>query len=157
MSPLLSALRTLLSGTIRRRIYRPEGFPASSGDYGGCRFDRIEVRTADGLAIAGLRSAPRSDARYTLLYFHGNGGCAATRAPLVAPLVREGGVVVADYRGYGDNPGRPTEAGLMADARAFLEHGRATRAGPLLLLGHSLGGAIAIALAAENPRARWPR
>ncbi|WP_372426637.1 alpha/beta hydrolase [Salinarimonas chemoclinalis] len=153
MSPALSLLRSLLRGTIRRRIYLTERVPTVSGDYGGRRFDRIGVRTADGLAIAGLRSAPRSDARYTLLYFHGNGGCAATRAPLVEPLVREGAdVVVADYRGYGDNPGRPTEAGLMADARAFLDHARATRAGPLVLFGHSLGGAIAIALAADDPR-----
>ncbi|WFU04659.1 alpha/beta fold hydrolase (plasmid) [Rhizobium sp. CB3171] len=86
-----------------------------------------------------------------MLFFHGNGGCAATRAHLVAPFFKLGAqVIVADYRGYGGNPGDPTETGLMHDARAFLKFAVDHSELPLIIIGHSLGGNIAIKLVAEK-------
>lgn len=141
----------LIGGYIRSRIYLPEPFDARSAFYGDVAFERVTVRTEDGLDLAGLRNTPASRPRYTMLYLHGNGGCAATRANLVAPLCQAGAdVIVADYRGYGTNPGRPTEEGLMADARAFADLARRTSDGPLVLFGHSLGGAIAIRMLADD-------
>ena len=135
---------------IRSRIYLPDNLPSDSGDYGGINFDRISVRTDDGLELAGLRSETQSNAKYTLLYFHGNGGCAATRAELVAPLVDFGAdVIVADYRGYGNNPGHPSEEGLLQDAKAFLQYAEKSTSKPIILFGHSLGGALAVQLIAK--------
>lgn len=141
----------LIGGYIRSRIYLPEPLDARSALYGDVAFERVTVRTEDGLDLAGLRNTPTSRPRYTILYLHGNGGCAATRASLVAPLCQAGAdVIVADYRGYGANPGRPTEEGLTADARAFADLARRTSDGPLVLFGHSLGGAIAVQLLADD-------
>ncbi len=77
------------------------------------------------------------------------------RAPLAAALAREGfGVLLFDYRGYGGNPGTPTEAGLLADARAaraYLAARGDVDPARLVYLGESLGAAVAVALAAEAP------
>ncbi|WP_424992670.1 alpha/beta hydrolase [Oceaniradius stylonematis] len=141
----------LIGSYIRSRIYLPEPFDARSGLYGDVAFERITTQTADGLDLAGLRNASVNPPRYTMLFLHGNGGCAATRAGLVAPLCQAGAdVIVADYRGYGTNPGRPTEEGLMADARTFADLALRTSDGPTILFGHSLGGAIAIRMQAEE-------
>ena len=59
-----------------------------------------------------------------------------------------------DYRGYGGNPGSPTEQGLAADARAAHHHLVADRGVPparLVLFGESLGAAVATRLAQERP------
>jgi pimeloyl-ACP methyl ester carboxylesterase len=53
-----------------------------------------------------------------------------------------------DYRGYGGNPGEPTEEGLYLDAlaaREFLGDAR------VVYFGESLGGAVATRLALERP------
>jgi uncharacterized protein len=66
-------------------------------------------------------------------------------------FAREGyGVLMLEYRGYGGNPGAPTEAGLYDDARAgldFLQH-QAITANRLVLYGESLGSGIAVQIAA---------
>ena len=62
-------------------------------------------------------------------------------------------VLLFDYRGYGGNRGAPSEAGLLADARAARAYllGRAdVEASRLVYFGESLGGAVAIALAGEH-------
>ena len=61
------------------------------------------------------------------------------------------GIVLAEYRGYGGNPGLPTERGLIADARAHADW-LVTRwpNAPLVVWGESLGTNLAIILAAER-------
>jgi fermentation-respiration switch protein FrsA (DUF1100 family) len=90
-----------------------------------------------------------------VLVFNGNGGNRAHRAPLAAALSRSGlAVLLFDYRGYGGNPGAPTEPGLLADARAaraYLASRPGVDPGRLVYLGESLGAAVAVALAVEVP------
>ena len=76
------------------------------------------------------RAMDASLARATrvVLYFHGIAGTRggvwaavqSARVQLVRALAAHFGahVVTFDYRGFGDCPGRPSEAGLLADARA---------------------------------------
>jgi len=90
----------------------------------------------------------------TVLGFNGNAGHRGLRAPLASAL-RERGlqVLLFDYRGYGDNPGRPTEAGLQEDARAawrYLEGRDDVDTSKLVFFGESLGTAVATALAVEH-------
>jgi hypothetical protein len=64
------------------------------------------------------------------------------------------GVLLTDYRGYGGNPGHPTEEGLANDARAAVAFVRERAAGsPLVYFGESLGAAVAVELAAVDPPA----
>jgi fermentation-respiration switch protein FrsA (DUF1100 family) len=64
-------------------------------------------------------------------------------------------MLFAGYRGYGGNPGRPTEDDLTADARLLLdwlaEQGIAPQR--TVLYGESLGTGLAVQMAAERPAA----
>jgi fermentation-respiration switch protein FrsA (DUF1100 family) len=115
--------------------------------------EEILIDTADGLRLAAWFLDAGDPAAATVLVFHGNGGHRAHRAPLAAALARHGiSVMLTDYRGYGGNPGRPSEDGLLNDARGALDwletHGRD---GPVIYFGESLGTGVAVALAVERP------
>ena len=101
--------------------------------------------------------AGRGEARAAVLVCNGNGGDRSMRADLAAALTRLGlAVLLFDYRGYGGNPGSPTEAGLAADARAALAYlaGRPdVDPARVVYLGESLGAAVALRLATERPPA----
>lgn len=105
------------------------------------------VGAADGTRIAIWRAAaPRPDAP-TIVFFYGNGGTLADFSRIGEAMHDRGyGVVLASYRGYSGNGGRPSEAGLMADARAIL----ARVHGKTILWGHSLGTGVAARMAAEG-------
>jgi fermentation-respiration switch protein FrsA (DUF1100 family) len=81
----------------------------------------------------------------------------AYRVPLALALRRLGlQVLLFDYRGYGGNPGSPSEGGLYADGRAardYLLTRSDVAASRLVYFGESLGTAVAVALAAERPPA----
>lgn len=62
-------------------------------------------------------------------------------------------VFIFDYRGYGRSEGTPTVAGILQDARAartFLAERANCREARIVLLGRSLGGAVAVRLAADS-------
>lgn len=127
---------------------RPLGEPPPDAS---ARFARATLVTGDGLELA-FWAAPPAPGKPTIVYFHGNAGNAADRFPFASALSRRGfGIVLAEYRGYGGNPGKPSEAGLFADGRAYLDWVEAawgvTAPYPL---GESLGGAVAVAMAAER-------
>jgi hypothetical protein len=96
----------------------------------------------------------------TVLVFPGNAGSRADRVALARALNARGlDVLLVDYRGYGGNPGSPTEEGLAADARAAHRHlvagpqegGRGLDPARLVVFGESLGAAVAARLARERP------
>jgi fermentation-respiration switch protein FrsA (DUF1100 family) len=149
----------LLWALQRRLLYLPAPRtvpPAASVLPGG---EEVTFETADGLGLGGWfvpaegREAPRT----AVLVCNGNGGNRSLRAPLAAALARMGlHVLVFDYRGYGGNPGQPTEAGLAADARAALDYlvGRPeVDPARVVYFGESLGAAVALRLATERPPA----
>ena len=92
-----------------------------------------------------------------MLILNGNAGNRAHRAPLAAALQAHGlQVLLIDYRGYGGNPGSPTEHGLTLDsraARAYLAGRPDVDTSRLVYFGESLGTAVAVGLAVEYPPA----
>lgn len=141
----------------RRLLFRPDrAAPVLPRDLEG-RFRRAAAETADGLALALWYAPPAAAEAPVLLYFHGNDGNVGPRADKVRPYLARGmGVLLAGYRGYGGNPGRPSERGLYADARAaraFLD-AQGIAAGRIVYYGESLGSGVAVQLATERaPRA----
>lgn len=123
--------------------------------------EEITVRTADGLDLAMWYLPPPAGADAcpapAVVLFHGTGGNRAWLAMLGVQLRRAGmAVLLADYRGYGGNPGRPTDDGLALDAEAARSHlaGRpeidTTR---IAYHGDSLGTGVATRLAVDHPPA----
>lgn len=141
------------AGMVRERIYRPVPIAADQPAWRGAAPQAVTARTADGLVLNGYYWPPAGGSRDILVFFHGNGGNRQTAALIAEPLTRHGsGVLVASYRGYGDNPGRPSEAGLFADGAAFVALARRRQPdGRLYLFGWSLGGAVALELAGRMP------
>ncbi|HEY1431370.1 MAG TPA: alpha/beta hydrolase, partial [Stellaceae bacterium] len=93
------------------------------------------------------------DTRLVVAYFHGNGGHIGYRAERLRWFAREGyGVLMAEYRGYGGNPGTPNETGLLTDAAAALDYIEAEGIAPnrIVLYGESLGSGIAVLAAAQR-------
>ena len=120
--------------------------------------EEIVFRTGDGLVLRGwFVPADSVPTLATVLVFNGNAGHRAYRAPLAEALARRGiSVLLTDYRGYGGNPGSPSETGLLEDGRAawrYLESRADVDAARIVLLGESLGAAVALALAVERPPA----
>ena len=91
----------------------------------------------------------------TVIVFNGNAGNRAYRSDLAARFAAGGlAVLLFDYRGYGGNPGSPTEEGLALDARAARRYvlSRAdVDARGSSYFGESLGSAVAVRLAVEHP------
>ncbi len=114
----------------------------------------VTLETGDGLALAAWYRPPEPE-RPLVVVFNGNAGNRGVRADLGRSLADAGfGVLLTDYRGYGGNPGSPTEDGLASDARAAAAFA-AEQVPPegLVYFGESLGAAVAIELATERPPA----
>lgn len=112
----------------------------------------VSVTTKDGLEIKSWYSAAE-EGKPTIVFFHGNANSIEARGPKSLPLVRAGyGLLLAEYRGYGGNPGKPTEEGLYMDARAqidWLIKEHEIKPENLILYGESLGSGVAVQMASE--------
>ena len=97
---------------------------------------------------------PERHAQHVIV-FNGNAGHRGYRIPLAQALSQRGlAVLLFDYRGYGGNPGSPTESGLIQDARAVLQYALSrddVDPDKVVYFGESLGAAVAVALAVEAP------
>jgi uncharacterized protein len=119
----------------------------------GLRFEDVWLRTSDGVRIHGWH-VPFDGSPRTILIFHGNAGNISHRLGWIEQLRgTRSNIFIIDYRGYGRSEGEPFEDGLYRDARAAWEWWNARRkeGDGLVLLGESLGGAVAVNLAARVP------
>ncbi len=134
-------------------------FPAPKypiGDWAPDQLGQEEVyfTAADGVKLHGWYVAPPQP-RAQVLFCHGNGENVAYLGPYLAYLRDELNLAVFafDYRGYGRSEGRPKEAGVIADglaAQAWLAKRAGVAPSEVVLWGRSLGGAVAVELAAQN-------
>jgi len=142
----------------RRLVYLPATGPVASASVAIPGARDVELRTSDGLVLgAWLVPAKEPGRSITVLVANGNAGDRSLRAPLARALAAKGmAVLLFDYRGYGGNPGRPSELGLARDVRAahqFLVGEVGVPASRILYYGESLGAAVITELASEHPPA----
>ena len=135
-------------------LYFPSKFPAGNWSPAGLRFEDAWFKAADGTQLHGW-FVPCDKPRAVALFAHGNGGNLSDRADILRDLHRLGVDVLAfDYRGYGRSSGAPNEAGINADGRAartWLAERAKIPESEIVLMGESLGGAVAVQLASEAP------
>jgi len=135
-------------------IFFPTKYPDGDWNPPGVDFEDAWFKAPDGTRLHGWY-APHEAPRATILFAHGNAGNVSYRAEVLRILNQRVGasVLIFDYRGYGRSEGKPSEEGVLADARAA-RRWLADRAGiaedEVVLMGRSLGGAVAVDLAAED-------
>jgi fermentation-respiration switch protein FrsA (DUF1100 family) len=111
----------LLSLFQRQLIYFPDSTPVPSATEVADGGRDVRLRTSDGLELGAwfLPADAGSDRDLAVLIAPGNGGNRVGRLGLATELTGRGfAVLLMDYRGYGGNPGNPSEDGLARDAIA---------------------------------------
>jgi len=117
----------------------------------------VGFQTKDGVNIAGWY-IPAGGNKATVILCHGNGGNISFFLEHVKILNTLGlNVLSFDYRGYGKSGGAPSEEGTYLDAEAawdYLVGSYGKTPQDIIVVGHSLGGAVATELALRrNPAA----
>jgi fermentation-respiration switch protein FrsA (DUF1100 family) len=138
----------------RKMIYYPAPYPQGDWQPANLQYEEADFESADGTRIGGwFMDHPEPVA--VALYLHGNAGNISTNASTLQILNQRHRLAVfgLDYRGYGKSEGKPCETGLLEDARAarkWLSQRKKIAESEIVLMGQSLGGAIAIDLAAKD-------
>ena len=137
----------------RRLIYYPDrdfaGAPSlPHEDVGFAAIDRTRLH---GWFV------PYPESDRVLIVSHGNAGNISHRTSMLEFLhvEFEVSILAYDYRGYGKSDGEPSEEGIYSDVRGAYAYVRSRGYSPtsIYLLGQSLGTAVAVDLAAEEPTA----
>lgn len=87
----------------------------------------------------------------TLLYFPGNSGNLSHSSYIFDRWRKHSNIIAVHYRGYGSSKGSPSERGIKEDAQKVVNYAKSLDRNNLFLYGHSLGGAVAIHSAVNNP------
>jgi uncharacterized protein len=138
--------------TQRSLLYYPNHSHATLAQaHANPAFKELAVRTSDEILLK-CWYAPASTQPITIVFFHGNADYLQTAAQIADPYIAAGyGFLLAEYRGYSDLPGRPTEVGLYNDARAYMQSliDQGVDSRHIFLYGHSLGTGVAVQMASE--------
>lgn len=157
VAAVAGAAFVMLWAAQRKLIYFPTQTVRSAALVSG-DIEEVTFPTRDGLTLdAWLVPAIGGSDGSVVVMFHGNGGNRADRMPIAERISAAGyAVLLVDYRGYGGNPGSPSEEGLLEDARAAIEYVSArpdVDSDRIVYFGESLGAAVAIGAAVESPPA----
>jgi pimeloyl-ACP methyl ester carboxylesterase len=117
-------------------------------------FERVEITADEGVRIRGWLQKPKGAARFPLVIVFG--GIARETSWMLhwPPKNEDWGWLIVNYRGYGTSEGEPSERALYADAKLIFDYAAArpdVDASRIVVLGRSLGSAVAVHLAAERP------
>lgn len=140
----------------RSFIYFPDSSDPGSASRLGAGASDVTLSTEDGLTLSAWRIDPAEPNGAAVLYFPGNGGNRAGRAGVGRAIAERGfTVVLVDYRGFGGNPGSPSEEGLIRDAGAAAAYLREAGFAPeqTIYVGESIGTGVAMGLAEIEPAA----
>lgn len=144
----------LLMTLLERWLVYPAPTPGASDFTAAEGAEDITFVSADGTKLHG-RYYDRPQPRHVVLYCHGNGETVADNHHLMGRLRDrlDAAVFIFDYRGYGRSEGKPHEAGVVADgvaAAEWLAEKTDSSIDRLVVIGRSLGGGVAAAIAAER-------
>jgi fermentation-respiration switch protein FrsA (DUF1100 family) len=145
-----------LAGCSRLLFYPEPGEPFTPR-VAGLAYSEVDLRSADGVRLHGwwLPAKAGEPVKGTVLHLHGNGGNLSRHLGGSWWLPAAGyQVLLLDYRGYGRSEGQAELPGIYLDIQAalgWLRDAPPVQGKPLVLLGQSLGGALAIHYLAAHP------
>ncbi|MDY7098175.1 MAG: alpha/beta fold hydrolase [Pseudomonadota bacterium] len=115
-------------------------------------FEAVTLQTSDNLALTAHWMEPAAG-KPVVVWFHGNGGSLSGATVETTQLAQAGyGLLLVEYRGYGGNPGSPSEAGFYRDGEAAMTF-LATKnipAGKIVIGAHSIGSGTAVEMARRH-------
>ncbi len=155
--PLL-VLGALFLGGCSSLLFYPEPVVQITPARAGLEYRDVTLTTADGVRLRAwwLPAKKGVPVKGTVLYLHGNGGNLSWHLGGTWWLPAEGyQVLMLDYRGYGQSEGQPGLPEVYRDidaAFAWLDQAPEVKGTERVLLGQSLGGALAIHYLAEHPQ-----
>lgn len=146
-SPLVTAYEN-------SQVFQPSVYPEGDWEPAGLEYEDAFFQAEDGTHLHGwflAHPAPRA----VILFAHGNAGNLSHRREMLEELRdrHQVAIMIFDYRGYGRSEGKPGEAGLLQDAcaaREWLSHRTGVQEREIVLMGRSLGGGVAVDLAAND-------
>ena len=151
---LVAFFAALLLAGCTGNFFQPDRRLAATPANLGLDYAPVSLRAADGTELFAWWLPARGEARGAVLFLHGNAENISTHFANVAWMPAAGfGVLALDYRGYGGSEGRPSLAGAQLDIDAAMRElveRPETRAKPIVVLGQSLGGALAIYYVAHS-------
>lgn len=147
----------MLTALQSKLLYHPTTELLASPADAGLAYEEVWLEASDGVKLHGWWIPSRKQ-RAAAVFFHGNAGNISHRVETYMILEALGlSTLAIDYRGYGRSEGSPSEQGTYDDADAAwawvqTEGGFADR--EIVIMGRSLGGGVASALASKvNPAA----
>lgn len=148
--PLAAAIvmSAALAGCVNpvgRSLYQPAPLAATPA-WTGRTPRSVEAVAADGARLKGWFWPSETTTGPVLVYLPGRAGNRDVAAKAAQAFARDGrGVLVASYRGYGDDTGVPDEQGLYQDGRAFVDLAkRLVPDGKRFVFGDGLSAAVAL-------------
>ena len=133
-------------------LYGPVREISNTPDELGMDFEDVFFETEDGLRLNSWY-VPAENAKFTVLFCHGNGGNIMHRLDSINIFYNLGlNCFIFDYRGYGSSEGKTSEEGTYLDAMAaykWLTDEKKISPNDIVIFGRSLGGSIAAQLATK--------
>jgi fermentation-respiration switch protein FrsA (DUF1100 family) len=141
----------------RGLLFHPAKFDeqgdGSAPELAGVSGENVSFKNSIGHTLYGWYFV-KSNAKYTILLSHGNGGNVSYRADTCTVLLNAGAsVLIYDYRGYGRSEGLPTVEGICDDALHaydFLNRTCGVSSKRIVLYGESLGCSVSSYLSTQR-------
>ena len=159
MKPFILLMLLALSGCSSMLFYPEPGLPFTP-EKAHLQYRDITLTAADGTHLHAwwLPAKDGVAVKGTVLHLHGNGGNLAWHLGGSWWLPEQGyQVLLLDYRGYGLSEGEPSLPAIYQDidaAFSWIDKAPETQGKPLVVLGQSIGGALAVHYLAEHPQQR---
>lgn len=151
---LFAAVLLIVAGALLYTQQRRMIFPAPA-DYPAAPppgFRLVHTQASDGLRLAAFYR-PADEGKKTILFFHGNGDNLSGALQATRGFAANGnGLLLAEYRGYGGNPGSPSETGLYRDGAAAMDWLADAGVAPqqIVVVGNSIGAGPATEIALRH-------
>ncbi|MCP4392923.1 MAG: alpha/beta hydrolase [Alphaproteobacteria bacterium] len=133
-------------------IYYPSGTLGSPKDNDLPEMKEVYIKTHDNLNLKAWFAEPSKNKDKVVVFFHGNAGNAGGRDTKARKFIDAGyGFLMAEYRGYGGNPGKPQEINIKKDAKTTIEFlkTKGYEEKDLILYGESIGTGVVTHLASR--------